>query len=287
MRGQLIVVDIQTGSQTPISGPDLGFDWLRNIPPTWSPDGERLVFSGISIQSGATGLYIWSRADGIQLIPDTENALKPIWSPDGRRIIYTTLALRTQDENTWQLHSIRPDGSEHRVLADDLLDGFARVFTSDLTTLTPIFWLPDGGMAYIRRTDYSGARALVLLAPETGERQREIILRRPSFSYRLSSDGTKLAMLEITSDEQAAEAELNYRVLVLDIGASSDDEVRVILQTNDMTLLQNDLQWSGDDSVLFYLNNSSQIQRLPISGGSAASLDVASYFTVWQRTQRE
>lgn len=278
VRGQLIVMDMQTGAQTPISAPDLGFDWLRLVPPAWSPDGERLVFSGVSIQSGAFSLYLWSRAEGVRPIPDTEGALKPLWSPDGARISFITLVSQTQEGRTWQLHTIRPDGSDRRALADDLLDAFASIFTQDFTTLSPVFWLPDGGIAYVRATDDAGARALVLLDSETGERRREIILERASFSYALSPDGAQLAMLEFATDAQEDDAALEYVVTVLDIGAQSDAEVREVLRTQNVGLLANLIGWTLDGANLLYLGGDRHIQRLPVSGGAPAALDTGSFF---------
>ncbi len=278
LRGQLIVMDMQTGAQTPISAPDLGFDWLRLVPPAWSPDGERLVFSGVSIQSGTFSLYTWSRADGVRPIPNTEGALKPLWSPDGARISFITLAERTRDMRTWQLHTIRPDGSSRRTLADDLLDALAKIFTEDLTTLTPVFWLPDGGIAYVSRT-----AELVLLDADTGERQRESILERASFSYALSPDGAQLAMLEFATDVQEDAAALEYIVTVLDIGAQSDAEVREVLRTTDVYLFGSLIGWTPDGANLLYLGDERRIQRLPVDGGAPAALDTGTYFTAWRR----
>lgn len=51
--------------------------------PSWSPDGERLVFSdGLS-------LFVWNVGAGTpQPLPGTEDGVLPAWSPDGQRIAY-------------------------------------------------------------------------------------------------------------------------------------------------------------------------------------------------------
>ncbi len=302
LRGQLIVMDIQTGAQTPISAPDLGFDWLRLVPPAWSPDGERLVFSGVSIQSGALSLHLWSRTDGVRPIPNTEDALKPLWSPDGTRIGFITLASQTREGRRWQLHTIRPDGSDRQTLVGDLLDGLATLFTADITTLSPVFWLPDGDIAYVSSGNDTGASALVFVDSEAGERQRvtrrvpapvltprqrEIVLERGSFSFASSPDGSQIAMLEITADAQGDDAVLEYFATVLDIGASSDAEVREVLRTKDVSLLGNLIDWTLDGTNLLYLGDERRIQRLLVNGGELASLDLGTDFAPWRRAASE
>src|SRR5262249_33140389 len=60
---------------------------MRSIDiPMPSPDGDRIVFSGLNADNN---YMLWSRSlhsPVLQQIPGTEGAILPFWSPDGRQI---------------------------------------------------------------------------------------------------------------------------------------------------------------------------------------------------------
>src|SRR5205085_11540638 len=66
----------------------LGMVGITN--PSWSPDGQRIVFSGFN--GGWSNLFIVNRDGGDlrQLTNDAYAELMPTWSPDGNRIAFTT-----------------------------------------------------------------------------------------------------------------------------------------------------------------------------------------------------
>jgi Tol biopolymer transport system component len=54
--------------------------------PSWSPDGQRLVFSD------GLNLYLWQAGSAsATVIPNTADAVWPAWSPDGQTIAFTRL----------------------------------------------------------------------------------------------------------------------------------------------------------------------------------------------------
>ncbi|RMF68632.1 MAG: hypothetical protein D6743_03110 [Calditrichaeota bacterium] len=69
----------------------LSFEHLTGMAaPSWSPDGTRLIFSGLD--GGISNLYVVDR-DGSnfkQLTDDRYAYLHPQWSPDGKKIAFTT-----------------------------------------------------------------------------------------------------------------------------------------------------------------------------------------------------
>jgi len=127
--------------------------------PSWSPDGERLVFSDGLV------LRVWRVGDAdAQAIPNTDEGVSPAWSPDGQWIAFTRLERADSSSATcgyWQdpplippgpscvtritnydqgprlLNLIRPDGSDLRVLGDGEEPA----------------WSSDGGTLLFRRSN--------------------------------------------------------------------------------------------------------------------------------------
>jgi Tol biopolymer transport system component len=58
--------------------------------PSWSPDGSRLVFTGL--EGGVSDLYVIDRdGTGLKRLTNDRYAQRdPVWSPDGKRIAFTT-----------------------------------------------------------------------------------------------------------------------------------------------------------------------------------------------------
>jgi hypothetical protein len=87
--------------------------------PTWSPDGERIAYTG-HLPSGNASSDIWvMNADGSNPMNLTNTSDfgnyddSPAWSPDGKRIAFHSG--RSGDPAVW---SMRTDGSDPRLLAE-------------------------------------------------------------------------------------------------------------------------------------------------------------------------
>lgn len=121
---------------------------------SWSPDGTRLVFSD------GLRLLLWRVGDAAATpIPNTADGLAPQWSPDGQRIAFEIaergnprtvrcncsinpssppiLAIRTDWTATRRIATIRPDGTELRVLGEGREPA----------------WTPGSDSLYFRRLD--------------------------------------------------------------------------------------------------------------------------------------
>ena len=84
-------------------------DEMNNGFPSWSPDGDRLVFKR------GRRLFVTSLADGalVPLTDDSYHSNFPQWSPGGEHIMFTT-----NRDGDYELYTIRPDGTQLRRLTD-------------------------------------------------------------------------------------------------------------------------------------------------------------------------
>jgi Tol biopolymer transport system component len=81
--------------------------------PAWSPDGTRIAFAGSA--NGPFGLYVFDLETGRALPVPGTNELSvgdPAWAPDGTRIVFEgSTDSDTDPEQTWDIYSVRLDGS--------------------------------------------------------------------------------------------------------------------------------------------------------------------------------
>ena len=84
---QIIVIDPHTGG---ISS-ELAFDEVDAMTnPAWSPDGEKIAFSGSS--GGYSNLWLYDiEEDSLQQLTDGKHSdLQPAWSPDGQQLAFVS-----------------------------------------------------------------------------------------------------------------------------------------------------------------------------------------------------
>ena len=125
------------------------------LSPTWSPDGKRIAFSGLT--GGYTDLYIYNlETKGLQnLTDDPFGDIHPAWSPDGRWIVFVTerfssqLATNGMMIGTYDLALADPNTGDIKKL--DILPGARKInpqwasdsksvyFVSDRTGISNIY----------------------------------------------------------------------------------------------------------------------------------------------------
>jgi WD40-like Beta Propeller Repeat len=109
--------------------------------PTWSPDGQSIVFS--ALDAGWTDLFLYDLKSGKlrRLTNDAFADMQPAWSPDGRSIAFAT------DRFTTNLDELKP--GPYRLALYDLPTGTIRALPAmpDAKHINP-HWSPDGKSLY-------------------------------------------------------------------------------------------------------------------------------------------
>ena len=134
-------------------------------PPTWSPDGSRLVYTRWNLDNcfpGATKCAItdlWTvGVDGTDEHKLVDLALSPAWSPDGRRLLYRRFVGPAEAGlAAGDLELARADGTHLRTV------GFGK--TWDGTRQLPA-WSPNGRWIAYERTMWSGEHRLLVVRPD-------------------------------------------------------------------------------------------------------------------------
>jgi hypothetical protein len=138
--------------------------------PSWSPDGSRIVVSG---------LYVVSLVDSsITLIPGEGNRWDPAWSPDGASIAY--------DEGGYgrSIHVVNVDGSDLREFETDPAD-WARMPS----------WSPNGTqIVHVRQTSVPDFGQDIYVVASDGSALRRLTHdRREKWDPSYSPDGRMIA----------------------------------------------------------------------------------------------
>ena len=149
--------------------------------PSWSPDGQRLVFTGYD--GGLSDLFIVDRDGGnLQRLTNDKYAdLHPVWSPDGGTIAFATDRGPGTDFNRLAIGNFRIglyDLTSNRVTVLDHMDkgknvspqwapdGKSIAFVSDRNGVSNIFLYDLGDRDIYQLTDlYTGVQGITPLSP--------------------------------------------------------------------------------------------------------------------------
>ena len=178
--------------------------------PSWSPDGERLVFDRLVGDPPMSAIHVIDLSGGERrrLIDGTGAT----WSPDGEEIVFTS----GHGADSPSITSANADGSDRRVLARGVAprwspDGMQIAYSTldqcvecseiriverdgsgDRRLAAGYFpiWSPDGARLTFLRGPRDAAELVVARADGTGE---VVLLRSVSLGISWSPDGTRVA----------------------------------------------------------------------------------------------
>src|SRR2546422_860152 len=177
-RDDLVILDVKNGGREE-RRIRVGLNGLQT--PQWSPDGQRLVFSGFS--NGFTDLYIINRdGTGLQRLTNDKYAdLHPSWSPDGKTIAFVTDRGGETDFDLLRFGNLRIallhlDSGAIELLGNMQIgkninpvwapDGRSLAFVSDRTGINNVFLYDMAdGQIYQLTNMFTGVQGITPLSP--------------------------------------------------------------------------------------------------------------------------
>ena len=144
--------------------------------PTFSPDGQWIVFESHKLDEEENGVITKYKLDGssayINLTPQGDDCKQPNWSPAGDKILY-----QKEENGQWDIWIMNTDGSNKvkitnfpgsKTDAAFTHDGEYIVFSmeNDDTEYANIYKYPVSGGSAVRLTDYSGYDGAPSISPD-------------------------------------------------------------------------------------------------------------------------
>lgn len=216
--------------------------------PAWSPDGNQIAFlwSGEK-SSGALNVYVKSLGENKLLrITNSEfEELCPAWSPDGRSIAF----YRITAGRRWGIYVAPATGGAERLIGD----------TNDRIT-SRLTWTPDGKGILSHLPMPGSANTGIALFPLDGSPVRWVTnpteANTSHANPAVSRDGKHIAFIQTASGSGIG---VNLLMLQdLDVSFQAVGKARK-LDTGNLAL--DGVQWSADDSEIFYWAGGLSVRR--------------------------
>ncbi|HKA37999.1 MAG TPA: protein kinase [Thermoanaerobaculia bacterium] len=194
-------------------------DAFRDRGPTWSPDGQRIVF--YSDRSGSYQLWM-IRPDGSgleQLTSGQHTRNFPVWSPDGAEIAVSAI------EAGWQIVDLRSKESPRPARPMPEIDDSSRFW--------PLSWSPDGKRLAGPRVRLDGTAGEIMTFTLATQRYEKVMDAEDGFfktpvwlsdSRRLLVRGRKgIALLDTETRQSRKLLDVRGYWIGLSLGVSRDD----------------------------------------------------------------
>jgi hypothetical protein len=130
---------------------------FADLAPSYSPDGDKIVFSYDSTGKQAPQIFIMEAepkpgSQAQQLTQSQGQNYSPAWSPDGKYVVFISTRSRTIPK----VYIMRPDGSDERILTFD---------DADAQNRDPV-WSPDGIYLAFSSTRNGGVFNIFIMTPD-------------------------------------------------------------------------------------------------------------------------
>ena len=223
--------------------------------PSFSPDGNYVVFTWTGPKQDNTDLYVQQIGvgDKLRLTTDPASDYGPVWSPDGRAIAFLR---HVRDSRRHELRLVAPLGGLERKLTDIQPRGFLRAVT--------LAWCPDAKCVVVTdATSQDGKKpdALFVVSVDSGER-RQLTKPEPPFvadtDPAISPDGRWLVFRR-----DVAPFSGQLQLVPLDSNLETQGELRSLTP---ILLTAYGPEWISNDEIIFWAKAS--LWRMKI-GGSA------------------
>ena len=128
--------------------------------PTWSPDGQRIAYQGVTDRGVQIFMVDSSGSDPRQLTHADGDSLEPAWTPDGSTILFYS----NREAEKYQLFAMNRDGTEQRrLLTSESNDSFPRVSKRGKIVFVSDRGQTEGQELFLVDRDGTGLRQLTTM----------------------------------------------------------------------------------------------------------------------------
>ena len=240
-------------------------------PPSWSADGSRVAFTGISGDRGLSDISVYTAAadgSGLAKVPGTRGALYPLLSPDGQSLAFARYRERGESEEDVKLRAaavtlVKVNGEAPRRLTPwrNGLEAFPSSFS------------PDGSMLAIsqERKTRSGSPRFAAIAIRL-DGSGATVLARQATQPVYSPDGTRLALVSAGERKtkrktfEDGEVRVTYNETELAVANADGTGLRKLTDTRGLELLPS---WDPSGQRLAYTYLPINLGAITLARGSS------------------